>query len=234
MLVYTETFDDGPGGWQGWINNFAGPKKLEYRPGAVTSRSPWWIDYNHAPPGAGYLHMLFGLGTKGPGFGEAQMEAGGENHFVEGGYPTNFTSARVTLKLKGELEARGAQLVLLAQGTQHGICSGWAMTGRPFHVTTEWTEETIQLDPDPALWTPLGSRHNRTRSYGIHPLETVLADVSNNIILILFPLTIVPMGPLEGDPHRLRPGGDYPVWTSRLPEGYVVLDEIRIEFPNAA
>lgn len=174
--------------------------------------------------------MLFNLNTRGPGFGEALMEAGGDNRFVEGGFPTNFTNARVTVKLKGELETRGANVVLLAQGTQQGICSGWALTGRPFHVTDEWTEQTIHLDPNPDLWTPLGSRHNRTKSYGVHPLESVLADVNNNIMLILFPLAISPMGPIEGDPHRLRAGWDYPVWTSRLPEGYVVMDEVRVEF----
>jgi hypothetical protein len=38
------------------------------------------------------------------------------------------------------------------------------------------------------------------------------------------------MGPLDSDPHRLRPERDYPVWRSRLPEGYVYLDEVRIEF----
>jgi len=230
MKIYRETFERGPGGWHGWISNFGGPKKLEYRPGGLTSRSPWWIDYNHAPPGAGYLHMLFTLQTKGPGFGEALMEAGGENHFVEGGYPTDFTGARVSVTLHGELEARGAQLALLVQGTIGGICSGWVLTGRPFQVRTEPWTQTVQLDPDPCLWTPLGSRHDRRRSYGVHPLEQVLGDVNNNIMLILFPLTIVPMGPLEGDPHRLRAGWDYPVWTSRLPEGYVTLTGVEIEF----
>lgn len=230
MKTYREDFENGPGGWQGWIDNFAGPKRLEYSPGRLTSRSPWWIDYNHAPPGAGYLHMVFTLQTKGPGFGEAQMEAGGDNHFVEGGHGTDFTSARIAATLSGELETRGAQLVLLAQGTIGGICSGWALTGRPFHVGPEPSTQTIQLDPDPALWTPLGSRHNRTRSYGIHPLDRVLADVNNNIMLILFPLTVVPMGPLAGDPHKLRPARDYPVWTSRLPEGYVTMTGVEIAF----
>jgi hypothetical protein len=26
----------------------------------------WWIDYNHAPPGAGYMHLLASLNTAGP------------------------------------------------------------------------------------------------------------------------------------------------------------------------
>jgi len=48
--TYLETFDDGTGGWSGYISNAAGPKPLEHTGSVVTSRSPFWIDYNHAPP----------------------------------------------------------------------------------------------------------------------------------------------------------------------------------------
>ena len=43
-------------------------------------------------------------------------------------------------------------------------------------------------------------------------------------------LNIVPMGPIDDDLHRLRPEKDYPVWRSELPEGYVLIDDIQIEF----
>ena len=49
-------------------------------------------------------------------------------------------------------------------------------------------------------------------------------------MLVLFPLDVSPMGPLDGDPRILRPERDYPVWRHRLPEGYVTLNEVRIEF----
>ena len=65
--------------------------------------------------------------------------------------------------------------------------------------------------------------------YGTIPLETVLRDVNTDILFVLHPLDVAPMGPLAGDPHRLRPERDYPVWRSRLPEGYVQLDEVRIK-----
>src|SRR5262245_52220809 len=105
-MNYTETFDDGPGGWSGWISNAAGPKPLEIRDSCAISRSPWWIDYNHAPPGAGYLHLLYMLNTGGKP-GEHQREVQGENRFLRDGYPTDFTNARISLRLKGQLEARG-------------------------------------------------------------------------------------------------------------------------------
>ena len=36
-------FDDGPGGWLGWISNAEGALRLETQQSAVVSRSPWWI-----------------------------------------------------------------------------------------------------------------------------------------------------------------------------------------------
>jgi len=227
--IYRETFDDGSGGWFGWINNASGPKQLEIKDSYAVSRSPWWIDYNHAPPGAGYLHLLYMLMTTGKA-GEHQREMAGDNRFVNGKYPTDFTNARVTLRLKGELEAKGAKLVLLCQAIQKGLCSGWLLMNQPFEVTREWSEQTVTVAPDPKQWKCLKSRHDRADFYGEIDLATILRDVNVDILFVLHPLDIVPMGPISGDPHKLRPEKDYPVWRSRLPEGYVMLDEVRIEF----
>ena len=41
MPTYIETFDDGPGGWFGWVDNARGPRALEIRDGSAISRSPW-------------------------------------------------------------------------------------------------------------------------------------------------------------------------------------------------
>ena len=230
MPTYHETFDEGPGGWYGFISNHEGPKPLEWQPGSVTSRSPWWIDYNHAPPGAGYLHMLCALNTFGPQK-ELQKEVSGPNRYIAGKGPTDFTGAQLTINLRGELLTRGAEMVLLIQGHEDGICSGWARTGQPFQVTEDWSRQTITLAADPNGWTALGARHDRTDMYGVKPLDRVLSHVNANIMMVLFPLNIVPMGPLDGDPYMLRPDRDYPVWRHKLPEGYVMLAEVRIEFP---
>lgn len=228
-MQYVETFDEGPGGWYGWISNSAGPARLEIADSYAISRSPWWIDYNHAPPGAGYMHLLYMLNTAGKA-GEHQREVEGANRFIEGGFPTDFSGARITLRLQGEVEAKGAELMLLCQGQQAGITSGWLLTSQPFRITPEWSEQTVTAVSDPTQWKSLGSRHDRTDFYGEIPLETILKDVNVDILLVLHPLRIEPMGPIDGDLHRLRPGKDYPVWRSRLPEGYVLLDEVQIAF----
>lgn len=229
--IYRETFDDGPGGWFGFIDNTSGPKALEIHDGRAVARSPWWIDYNHAPPGAGYLHLLYMLLTRGAP-GERQREVSGHNRYIAGGFGTDFTNARITLRLKGDLIDRGAKLHFLCQGIHDGVCTGWLLTGQPISVSGEWSEQTIVCTPDESHWTCLGSRHDRTDYYGRTPLAKVLSDSNVDILFVLHPLDVVPMGPLDGDPHHLRPERDYPVWRSRLPEGYVLLDEVRIEFPD--
>jgi len=227
--TYVETFEHGPGGWWGWISNARGPKALEYRRGMVISRSPWSIDYNHAPPGAGYLHMLFCMFTRGP-IAEHYREVGGENALIRGEFGTDFTDAKFTVRLKGELESRGAELLLLIQATVNRVTSAWVLTGRPFEVTTDWSEQTVPCRPDPKQWTCLEGRHDRRDYYGHVDLHTVMRDVNCDMMLVLFPLSVVPMGEMDGDMHVLRPEKDYPVWCSRLPEGYVMLDTVRIEF----
>lgn len=230
-MRYREDFETDRGGWWGWESNSAGPRPLEWSGGQVTSHSPWWIDYNHAPPGAGYLHMLFCTYTRGP-IAEHFAEVGGPHRLALGGYPTDYRGARVCLRLRGEVERQGARLVLLVQASAERLTSAWVLTGQPFEVTPEWSEQSAVLAPDESQWTCMGGRHDRVDYYGRIDLERVLADVNVDIMFILFPLTIAPMGPLEGDPHARRPGKDYPVWRSRLPEGYVDLDAIEIDFPD--
>src|SRR5579862_8295884 len=96
--LYRHNFCDGPGGWLGWENNATGAKRLPIEDGAVVSRSPWWIDYNHAPPGGGYLHLLFALHTfHGKHFPQQYKDLGGDNAFVEGNFPLDFTGARMKI-----------------------------------------------------------------------------------------------------------------------------------------
>ncbi|MCY2965626.1 MAG: hypothetical protein NT069_18685, partial [Planctomycetota bacterium] len=138
--TYQENFENGPGGWFGFASNAQGIKPLEIRDSCAMTRSPWWIDYNHAPPGAGYMHLLYMLHTRGAP-GEYLREVAGPNRFIQGKYPTDFTDARITLKLRGELLDQGTKLYFLAQGVHDGICCGWLLTGQPFTVTPNWSEQ---------------------------------------------------------------------------------------------
>jgi hypothetical protein len=227
--TYVETFDHGPRGWIGWGTQ--GGFGVEVKEGAAISRGPWWIDCNHCNPGAGYLHLLFAFHTRHLGNTKAQLEGiAGRNPFVEGGYPTDFRNARITVRVKGEVDLKGSRMVLLAQGSLGKIWVNQVLAGQPIPITPEWSEQTIQLVPDQAQWINMGSRFDRVDRYGKGPIADLLADLNGDIIFVLFPLDVVPLEP-GVDPHRGWADRDYTADRSRLPSGHVMLDEVRIEFP---
>jgi hypothetical protein len=105
------------------------------------------------------------------------------------------------------------------------------LTGQPFEVTPDWSEQTITLTTDPNQWLCIGARHDLNHVYGWGDIGDVLADVNIDIILLLHPLEIVPLTPEPQGIHHRRPEVDYPVDRSYLPEGFVLLDEVRLEYP---
>jgi len=233
MRNYVETFDQDCGGWFGWISNADGPARLERRESSVISSSPWWVDYNHAPPGGGYLQLLFALQTRPHyKYDDALRALAGPNRLIEGGCPADFTDARLTLRLRGQVNLRGAQLVFHAQAKVGDRYVNQTLVGQPFAITSAWSEQTVTLLPDPAQWKCLGSRHDRTDFYGPGDIRDVLRDLNGNIILILYPLDVVPNDPTISNPHQLRAGEDYEVDSSRLPSGQIMLDEVRIDFKH--
>ena len=130
--VYAEDFDDGPGGWMRVVDNYSPIAALPIRDGAVRCQGPWWVDYNHAPPGGGYLQLLMCLVTRGAP-GELTREVAGENRFIAGNYPTDFTNAKITIEAaRRSSKRRGRSLSVLLQGSVDGICSGWVLTGQTF------------------------------------------------------------------------------------------------------
>ena len=229
--IYKETFESGPAGWMAWLgpNQPASPEIVD---GALISRSPWGIDANHASPGGGYLHLLFILHTAiqpdpSPVYGP--LMAG--NRFIAGGYSTDLRNVRLTARLKGEVNLRDAKFVLHCQSRVGDKAINFVFVGQPFEITPDWTEQTITLTTDPDQWLCLGARHDLMDVYGWGEIEDVLRDVNIDIILLLHPLNIVPLTPEAQGIHHRRPEVDYPVDRNFLPEGYIMLDEFRIEYP---
>lgn len=229
--VYVENFQHGPGGWLGWSSNRAGAKPLKIVEGAAISEGPWWIDYNHAPPGGGYLHLLFALHTHHwEGFPAQYLDLGGPNRFVREGHSRDFTNVRIRARLRGEVDMQGARCALLVQSKVADKYVNCVFLGETFEIGPEWRWQSITLAPDPAQWVALGARHDRTGTYGDAAITDVLRDVNGDIILVLFPLNVKPAEPIHGDMHQRRAGEDYRVDQTLLPDGYVMMDEIRIEW----
>lgn len=232
---YREDFDNGPGGWLLWLGGGGGPLPTDIRDGALVSRSPWGVDFNHAPPGAGYLFLLFCLPTmrEVPAWYAQRLEPfAGKPRFVLGDHPRDFTDARITVRLRGEVDLKGAQLVLLIQGDVGPIRTNWVLHAQPLTVTRAWSEQTLTIAPDEKQWTCLGVRATGADSdcYGTAPLVDCLRDININIVFGLFPLDVRPFYNIDGDPHVLRAGKDYAVNRLFLPTGEVWLDSVRIDF----
>ena len=100
--IYTETFNDGPGGW---IADLRSP--LPVWDGVAYCHSPWSVDANHAPPGAGYLHLLMYLITHADALCSLDETLHRGNRFVEDGHSTDLTNARVSVRLRGTMDFAG-------------------------------------------------------------------------------------------------------------------------------
>ncbi|MBI2440516.1 MAG: hypothetical protein HYV35_04000 [Lentisphaerae bacterium] len=235
--TYEETFDNGPGGWLGWVAGYGvggGVRKLEIVDGAAKAQPPWGIDFNHAPPGAAYLQLPYVLLTNNE---RHYQEFSGPNRFVEEGYSTNLTDTKFTVRIRGQMDMKGTEMLLLVQAgvprDNPKLVANMVLKAQPIAITPDWSEQTLYLAPDPKQWLCMGTRGEGADCpiYGCAPIEDVLRDVNDDIILVLFGLDIVPAVPIQGDIHRLRAGKDYPVDESRLPSGFMLLDTVRIEYP---
>lgn len=234
--AYGENFENGAGGW---LSNRYEP--LPILDGVAYCYSPWYLDSHHAPPGAGYLHMLMYLYTRGDLVGADRKSHLQGNRFIEQNKSTDLTNARLTVRLRGDIDLQGSNLVLLIQGKTPKTMANFVLTGQPLRVEREWTEQSIVLSPDPNQWTCLGARWDKVDQYGCDDIAVLLKDVNFDIMFVLFPLKVVPTHPeLVKDMHRMRPGQDYPGYPSYeveqkyLPRGVIMFDSVRIDYPSAA
>jgi len=232
--TYIEDFDHGAGGW---LANRYDP--LPIFDGVAYCFGPWYLDSHHAPPGAGYLHMLMYLYTSDKNVSPERKAHLKGNRFIERNQSTDLTNARLSVRLRGEIDLQGAEMLLLVQGKTAKTTANFVLSGQPLRVNHDWTEQTLVLAPDPKQWTCLGARWDKTSEYGCDDIATVLKDVNWDIMFVLFPLKIVPTHPeLVKDMHKMRPGQDYPGYPSYeveqkfLPKGIIMIDWVRIDYPQ--
>ena len=225
--TYLETFDDGPGGWYA-DRRYA----LPVWDGVAYCHGPWFLDANHAPPGAGYLHLVMWLYTHRRWLAPNPRRSlpYTSNRFLEQGHTTDFRNARLTVRLRGRIDLKGAQLLLLVHSENDGKNVNLVLDGQPFQITPDWSEQSVTLAPESAQWTCLGGRHDMLDTRVCADAAEVLADVNANIIFVLFPLEVVPLCADVRHPHELRAGVDYPVDPSHLPQGLLMFDTVKIEF----
>jgi hypothetical protein len=224
---YIETFDNGSGGWCAWGT---GSHLPEVRDGALITRGPWRVDPNHSAPGAGYLHLLTYLYTHPTYYTEPFAAQVGANRFLKEHKDRNLTNARMTVRLRGEVDLKGAQLTLWVQADIGNSRPNFVLTGQSLVVTPDWSEQTLLLTDDPAQWTCAGGRHDRMELYTLGDIRDALRDVNCDLIIVLFPLNVVPLdAPLE-ERDRLRTHSEYEPDYAYLPSGVIEFDTIKLEY----
>jgi len=225
--TYLSSFDESA---DGWLADRRSP--LDIHDGIAESASPWFLDYWHAPPGAGYLHLVIWMHTDQRRVFEYYPGYEG-NPFVERNQSRDFTNAKLSARIRGDIDLQGAQLVLLLQSedSQSGLRNNYVLSGRPFELSAQWREYSVTLSPDESLWTCMGVRHDRT-DYGCSNIANVLQDVNVDMMFVLFPLTVVPLDDVA-DPHLLRPRLDYAVDEVLLPQGSIMFDWVKLEYAEA-
>jgi len=226
---YVHSFSDGNGGW---ISDNRDPVRLWH--GTATCTSPWFVDPNHAPPGAGYLHLILWIHTDErkfqPGSASAARLPYVGASFVKQGKSRDLRDAKLTVRLRGDLDLKGAQLLLLAQAETQKTTANLVLSGQPIPIKHDWSDESIVLADDPAQWTCLGARRGREKEYGCDEVDAVLRDVNCDIIFVLFPLHPKPAVP-GADHPGLYAGLNYPVDQTSLPRGVIQFASVRIDYP---
>ena len=225
-----------PGGLAGQpVRAAADPRRRGLLLQPLVSRQP------SRPPGSRlYPHAhvsLYARRTWSAPTGKGHLQG---NRFIEQNKSTDLTNARLSVRLRGDIDLQGANLVLLIQGKTPKTMANFVLSGQPLRVEREWTEQTIVLSPDPKQWTCLGARWDKVDQYGCDDIAVLLKDVNFDIMFVLFPLKVVPTHPeLVKDMHRMRPGQDYPGYPSYeveqkyLPRGVIMFDSVRIDYPAA-
>jgi hypothetical protein len=239
---YVENFDNGDGGWRANMSD-----QLLTMGSSAYCYGPWSVDANHAPPGAGYLHLLMYLHTTACRVRNHKLLQ--RNRFIQDNHSLDFSGGRLTVRARGFLDFCGPlcnyaeplanlqnyevpRIFLLLQSAcgEDWPRANYILSGQPVNLASSWTETTLDLTPDPSRWIYLGSRHDLTHKYGERPIEDVLHCVDVNLIFVLFPLVMKPLNLELGQADIQWASRDYLTDQRYLPKGLVEFDSVRLDY----
>lgn len=137
----------------------------------AVSSAPWWIDPNHAAPGAGYLHLVaFAY--------HHDWSSDGEITVPSPGRPMDLRNATVHLRYRAPTLRLppSAKLYLWFQtkissaaAPEGRVYVNYLLDSRPLPVGTAasgWLDVTLRLPTDDSQYRCLGSSASRTDRYG--------------------------------------------------------------------
>jgi len=206
--IYAHNFSNGSGGWNtaqtlllpedvpadvhecwtSWLGKLACTMDVPVADDLMMLQSPWWLDPNHAPPGAGYLSLLTWIYLDaGPGTSTEHLKE----------IDLRGATLRLAIRIHN-LDLKGGQLVFWFQTAMpDGRSVNYVYTGMPLSSRLIHPDELnlieVELSSDAAVWTCLGSAEDRTDTYGCIPLAEAISRVDYDFGLIIFPVDASPL-----------------------------------------
>ncbi len=175
-LLNSSAIPDNPiSCWISWLNLYACTVPSSIINGHNEIKSPWWLDENHAPPGAGYLNLLTWTYPK---------------------EPIDISNAILELEIATQnLNLKGSKLLFWFQNNApNGKFANFALTGTPIDVKSDGITRRILLDLSSKKdnWTCLGTSLSRADTYDCMPVEESAKKVDIDFGFIIFPVSSNP------------------------------------------
>jgi hypothetical protein len=207
-VLYRHDFMEGAGGWStartllaadqlpaqyqecwiSWLSLYACNIDAPVAGQRMVLESPWWLDPNHAPPGAGYLSLLSWLYLDG---------AAGST--TQGLRTLDLRDATLRLELRAQnLDLAGGRLRFWFQTTMpDGRFANFVYTRTSIDASlppngSEPVLVEIDLSAQPAAWTCLGAASARADFYGCMDVGQALRAVDQDFGVIIFPVSDSP------------------------------------------
>ena len=161
--------------WQSWQGKFACTSFVPIRDGEVILNSPWWLDNNHAPPGAGYLNLLF--------YNYIDTIFSGNKKSL------NLEDRTLYLKLRSSnLDLKQSKIFFWFQTKAiNGKYINFVYTKVPIHLDEKMKTLEIKFTSNASDWICLGSNERRKDTYDCIDLKDAISDVNIDFGLIIFP-----------------------------------------------
>lgn len=159
--------------------------------GYAVSSAPWWVDPNHAPPGAGYLNLV------AVGYYEGWRGESGEVQALSSGKPLDLRNADVSVRWRAPTLALApnSKLVFWFQTRAFDPVTAqiryvnYALTGQPLVAKKDdatWQTVNLKLRTDPTQWTCLGSSTSRAATYGCaRSIDEALANFEADLGFVI-------------------------------------------------
>ena len=175
--------------WTSWLSLTACTIDVPVAGDRMVLESPWWLDPNHAPPGAGYLGLVTWTYLDG---------GPDETTFGVPALDLRDVTLRVALRAEN-LDLKGSHLNFWFQTTMpDGRFANFVYQRAPIerHLPANGSDlelVEITLSGDPDAWTCLSTAPDRADFYGCMDVREAMSAVDNDFGFILFPVSGSPL-----------------------------------------